>query len=322
MGTTRRAIAALLLAVSITGPVAAAVPASAAYQPFSETSYWNQPLPSGAPRHAYSAEIIRFLQADNDNNFIRLAGATEEGLWGMPIYWANSTSPVYDIRSNCSLGQPPEFDKVRIPRGARPDPTSDAAMTVYDRERGKVFGLWHARYDATLDRWSACGGTVYYLPSNGLHGDLAASNQTRNRGHRGLPPSTWAVRYDQVKAGAIDHVLKIAVNTTKCHHVFPMVGNECGTTSSYAPPEGTRIRIKQNIDLTTYGLSPAALVIARALKRYGAVIGDQTGGPVILKLENTVAERRGWLWKGVLHPESLARIPLGAFEVIAPGYNP
>lgn len=195
-------------------------------------------------------------------------------------------------------------------------------MTVYDRERGRVYGFSHARYDRSLDRWYACGGSVYYLGSNGLHGDLAASNQPRNRGHRGLPPPTWAVRYAEIEAGSIAHVLKIAVNTTKCTHVFPMVGNECGTSAAYAPPEGTRIRIKPWVDVARLGLSPAALTIARALQRYGAVIGDQSGGPMILKLENTVAAGKGWLWEGVLGPEALRAIPLHYFEVIKPGYRP
>jgi len=50
------------------------------------------------------------------------------------------------------------------------------------------------------------------------------------------------------------------------------------------------------------------------------VISDQSGGPVSLKLENTVAEGRGWLWRGVLEDGSLRRIPLRLFEVLRFGY--
>ena len=70
------------------------------------------------------------------------------------------------------------------------------------------------------------------------------------------------------------------------------------------------------------GLSPAALVIATSLQRYGAVIGDQSGGPAALKVENTVAEGRGWLWSGILGADSLRAIPLSAFEVIVQGWRP
>ncbi len=293
-------------------------PASGVYRPYGRNSYWNRELPTNAQARGNSDTIMTFLRRDNDTNYIRLGGTSSDGAWGLPIYWAHSAATTYDVRNTCSFGQPPEFDHVRIPRTAIPDRTSDAAMVVYDRGHGRVYGFWHARYSASLDRWYACGGTVSYLGSNGLDGDLAASNQARNRGHRGLPPPTWAVQRAEIAAGRIRHVLRIAVNTTRCATVFPMVGNECGTNAKGAPAEGTRIRIKPSVDLKQLHLSPGALVIARALKRYGAVIGDQTGGPIALKVENTIAEGRGWLWRGVLRPDSLRAIPLRSFEVIRP----
>jgi hypothetical protein len=312
----------IVFGVSATLMAGALSPAQAVYRAFPDRSYWNRPLPKDAPRHPDSAQMIRYLREHNDTNYIRLGGATETGEWGMPIYWPRRSAPVYDVGKNCPTDQPAEFNRVRIPRGARPDPTSDAAMTIVDRIRGVAYGFHRARYDRDHDRWTACGGTVYYLDSNGLHGDLRASDDERNRGHRGIPPTTMAVRYDEIVAGRIPHMLKIAVSATACRHVFPMIENECGTTHRYAPPEGTRIRIKPGFDLERLHLSPGAMVIARALKRYGAIIGDQSGGPVVLKLENTIAERRGFLWEGLLTPTSLEKIPLGAFQVIAPGYRP
>jgi hypothetical protein len=190
-------------------------------------------------------------------------------------------------------------------------------MTVF--ERRAVIAFWHATYDPDRDSWSACGGTAYYLRSNGLHGSLPASDDPRNTGHRGVPPPTWAVRLAEIRSRSIRHVLKIAVHSTKCRHVYPMVGDECGTWARHAPPEGTRIRIKPSIDLGRFHLSVAARVVARALQRYGAVIGDQSGGSVTLKVENTVAEGRGWRWRGVLNRRSLAAIPLRSFQVIRLG---
>jgi hypothetical protein len=315
-----RAVAVAVLTAILAG--SAGTPAMSAYRAFSDGSFWNRALPADAPRHPYSDQIIAFLRADNDTDYISLAGTTETGQWGMPIYWSDDTSPTYDIGKSCTRDQPPEFNQVRIPRGAKADPTDDAAMTIVDRGRGMVYGLHHARYDATNDRWTSCGGTVYYLRSNGLHGDLYASDDARNRGHRGVPPTVSFVRFDEVRFGAIDHVLKIAVHRTKCRHVFPMIDDECGTWQSYAPPEGTRIRIKPWVDLSKLHLSPAALVIARALKRYGAIIGDQTGGPISLKVENTIAEGEGFRWDGKLAADSLANVPLRLFEVVEPGYRP
>jgi hypothetical protein len=307
-----------VVAVATTGSATGASPTPA----FTSTSYWNTPLPASAPVDPNSSAIMAWIEADSATPYLRLAGASSTGKWGNPVYRSTSSDPSYAVVNTCRLAQPPAFASVRIPVGARPDPSSDAAMTVYDASAGLVYGFWHAAYDATHDVWSACGGTVYGLGSNGLHHDLAASDDPRNTGHRGVPPSAYAVLFGEIQAGEIDHVLKIAVDTTGCAHVFPMVGDECGTTAADAPPEGTRIRIDPSVDLTKLGLSPAALVIARALQRYGAVIGDQSGGATVLKLENTIAEGDGYLWNHVLTARSLRAIPLSMFEVVQLGYTP
>ena len=301
-----------VLASLLMGSFAEAAP----YRAFEDSSYWNSPIPRSAPIHTRSSQIIEYLLQDNTTDYVSLNGTHRTGEWGMPIFWARRGDREYSIQNNCTTQQPPEYKAVRIPAGARPDPTSDSAMTVYDRGRGRVYGLWHARYDAEDDRWSACGGTVYYLDSNGLHGKLERSDEPRNTGHRGIPPPTWAVRYREIRAGAIRHVLKISVATTRCEHVFPMVGDECGTWAEHAPPEGTHMRIKPGVDLQELDLSRGALVIARALQRYGAVIGDQSGGSVSLKVANTVAKRGRWLWKGLLNDESLVDVPLRLYEVL------
>ena len=85
--------------------------------------------------------------------------------------------------------------------------------------------------------------------------------------------------------------------------------------------EGTRIRIKLSVDLHGLGLSPQALVVATALQTYGAVIGDQSGASVELKVENMVAEGKGWLWDGLLSSGALSAIPLDDFEIIQLGYG-
>jgi hypothetical protein len=156
--------------------------------------------------------------------------------------------------------------------------------------------------------------------SNGLDGRALGSDELRNFGHRGGPPPVYAVRWDEIQTGRIDHALKISINDT-CDHVWPYVEDE-GCQAGSLFPEGTRIRIKPGIDLSALGLSPPALVVARALQQYGAFVGDQSGGPVTLKLENTVAEGKGWLWSGVLDAPSLSSIPLDDYEVVRRGWDP
>jgi hypothetical protein len=284
--------------------------------------YWSQKIGATAPTDPSSPAIIRFLRSDNSTGYISLSGTTPNGRWGTPFYDAREGDPTYRVINNCQNPMPPEFLSVRIPAGARPDRSSDASMVVIDAAKGLEYGFWHARYAPGPRQWSACGGTVYYLASNRIDGAFAASDEPRNYGHRGVPPEVYAVTYREIQAGSIDHLLRIAVNTTRCAHVFPMSGDECGTHASSAPPEGAVIRIKASVDLTKLKLSRAALIVARALQTYGAVIGDQSGGTAELKVENVVAEGRGWLWKGVLSATSLLKIPLSSYQVVKLGYIP
>ena len=291
------------------------------FRPFSRASYWNTRLPDDAPIDDNSDAMIDFVQDDSSTDYVELAGADGDGRWGNPIYFSEKGDKRCHIVNHCDYRRPREFNSVRIPPGAGHDPTSDAAMTVYDLDKGIVYGFYQARYNANNDEWSACGGTVYYLDSNGLDGSLKASDENRNFGHRGVPPSTYAVRYDEIKAGVIDHVLKIAVNTAHRDHVWPMTGSDGDSTAPFAPPEGARIRLKPSIDLDELDLTRPELTIATALQRYGAVIGDQSGATAVLKVENTVAEGKGQLWKGVLRPDSLDMFSFDDFEFVHLGYG-
>jgi hypothetical protein len=259
--------------------------------------------------------MISWLKQHASDAYITLSGVDSQGSYGQPIYWAKSGDPVYNVQGG---GLPAEFTHLRIPSGAKPDPTGDSELTVFDRENGWV--AWLAGASFSGGKWSASGGSITYLASNGLDGSLPESNDPRNHGHRGFPAAEIAYRYDEVTYGVIRHVIKMSIPST-CDHVFPMSGDEgCNDGSPF--PEGTRIRIKPSVDLSHLSLAPAALVVATALQQYGAVVGDQSGGSVVVKLENTVAEGRGQLWTNVLSRDSLQAIPLSDLEVIKLGWHP
>jgi hypothetical protein len=290
------------------------------YQAFSETSYWNTPLPADAPIDPRSGGFIDYLKGNVVGDFVMLSGATEEGLWAPSIYWADPGHPEYDVVAT-EYDLPPEFATLRIPPGAEPGPSTDHEMIVYDVDRGYVAGLWLAEYDAGSDTWSAGGGDVYYLASNGLAGKLPQSDDSRNQGHRGVPPPTFTIRWDEIEAGQIEHVLKVAIPNPGSGFVFPMTGSDGDSDDPDAPPEGARFRLKPSIDLDSMDLTPAQYAIATAAQDYGFIVGDGSGAPVSLSVENVVAEGRGWLWEGVLAWDSLAIFSLSDYEFIELGYG-
>jgi hypothetical protein len=58
------------------------------------------------------------------------------------------------------------------------------------------------------------------------------------------------------------------------------------------------------------------------MQTYGVVIGDQSGVPMALKLENLALEGQTSRWADVsLGPKSLAKITFDDFECIQLGYH-
>jgi hypothetical protein len=198
-------------------------------------------------------------------------------------------------------------------------------MTIFDERRGYVAMFTDAAYDKDSDTWSAAGGSVAYLDSNGLSSMLPESNEPDNVGnHRGNNGAVAAVRFDEVQEGSIDHVLKIAIGPEAADRaVFPMTGSDGDYLGDdpAVPPQGLRLRINPSIDLEELRLHPEALVIAKALQTYGMYIGD-SGGVTALKLEDTVSEGRGQLWD--VTAQDLCRLPFtpSYWDVLPEGYDP
>lgn len=132
-----------------------------------------------------------------------------------------------------------------------------------------------------------------------------------------------AVPWDQVQDGQVRHVLKVAAGPTiSKRYIFPMVGSDGDYIGNdpAVPPQGLRMRIRSSVDLDSHGLDEEALVIARALQRYGLYLGD-SGGTTALKLENTVVAGRGQLWK--VKADALCDLPFEPeyWDVIAEHYD-
>ncbi len=306
-------------------PVDETPSSSRAYRAFEPDSWWNTPLPATPPLDPAGDEILNYLQTapESRGGFLTLAGAGDSP-WGTPIYWAGSGDPTYDVRG-IGPERPPELAHLRIPVSAEPASNNDDSMTVYDRQKGYVVALTDAHYHADDDAWTASGATVTYLDSNGLHVDTGRSDDERNTGtHRGNNGATMAASWDQVRSGAIRHVLKVAVGPELAdRYVFPMVGSdgEYDGNDPAVPPEGLRLRIKPSVDLEALNLAPEALIIARALQQYGCYIGDSAGSTA-LKLEDTRSEGRGQLWH--VSADALSVLPFtpAYWDVLAEGYDP
>ena len=119
--------------------------------------------------------------------------------------------------------------------------------------------------------WSAGSGAVFDLASNALRPQGWTSADAA-----GLPIFAGLARYEEVAAGAITHALRFTCPTTRRAWVPPARHAASSQTNANLPPMGMRVRLKANVDVSTF---PADVqVILRALKRHGMILADNGSG--------------------------------------------
>jgi hypothetical protein len=88
----------------------------------------------------------------------------------------------------------------------------------------------------------------------------------------GLPIYPAVIRYDELKAGRIDHALRVTVRNTRRAYVAPATHFASRQTDENLPRMGERLRLKAEYDLR--GFSPEVQTILKGLKQYGMLVAD------------------------------------------------
>lgn len=125
----------------------------------------------------------------------------------------------------------------------------------------------------------------------------------------GLPILPGLVRYGEVRRGRIDHAIRITFGRTRRAYLSPATHYASDDCDPRLPPMGMRLRLRAGYPLA--GLSPPARVIARALKRYGAIVADNGSNFFI-----SGASDRRWPDRAL---DDLKGIRGAAFEVVDTG---
>jgi hypothetical protein len=152
--------------------------------------------------------------------------------------------------------------------------------------------------------WKAASGAVFNLRSNALRPEGWTSADAA-----GLPIFPLLARYQEVAEGAIEHALRVTVPRTQRGYIHPATHYASSSTDAALPPMGLRLRLKAGYDISSF--SGQALVILRALKRYGLIVADN-GSPWYI----TGAPSPGWDEASV---NTLKQVPGSAFEAVETG---
>ena len=272
MRTSRVALVLLTLACSGKGPV---------------DPPDNQPIP---PRsvfpsdNAWNSDISAQQVDPNSANLIASCGATRslhpdfgtmyEGVpWGIPFVTVRGDQP----RVPVSFYYNDESDPgpYPIPPGAPVEgganSSGDRHVIVLDVDNWKLYELFDATPVSGGSSWTAGSGAIFDLASNAMRPAGWTSADAA-----GLPVFAGLARYDEVAAGAITHALRFTCPTTRRAYIPPARHYASSQTNPNLPPMGMRVRLKANVDISTF--PPDVQVILTALKKYGMILADNGSG--------------------------------------------
>ena len=224
--------------------------------------------------------------------------------YGIPYTVVPRAQPKLPIKFS-EYGEESDPGPYPIPAGAPVEGAGEAGdrhVLVMQEGSCKLYELYAARRSGS--GWEAGSGAVFNLRSNALRAEGWTSADAA-----GLPIFPLLARYPEVQAGQIDHALRVTVPRTQAGYIHPATHLASSSDDASLPPMGLRLRLKSAFSLARY--HGQALVILRALKRYGLIVADN-GSPWYI----TGAPDRRW------HDEDLDQlktVPGAAFEAVRSG---
>ena len=293
------AATALVVAPAST-PVTAKPIAGTHCSEFPKDNWWHADV-RHLPVHARSRQWLSHMSTDVDLHPDFGPSYGDGPNYGIPITVVGSSHRKVPVRFDYAS----ESDRVRYPFG---DDTrieggrgsaGDKHAIVVDRGRCKLYETWNTRVRS--GRWVAGSGAVWSLRSNALRPDGWTSADAA-----GLPILPGLLRWNEVKAGRVDHAIRFTTDVSSTHHLWP-ARHDAGSQSSLAyPPMGARFRLRSGF--STSGYSAHAVAVIRAMKKYGLVLADN-GSPWFFQGEQNAH------WPGDLI-EELKTIPASAFVAV------
>ncbi len=180
----------------------------------------------------------------------------------MPVFQASDHDPITLVTSPAGRWH------YRVPDDATPAAPShgDRHLLVIDPSHRFVDECWVAR---RIDRGLRCR----YHVRNRLRGAGVGEGGTRAYGGSAL---AGLIRTWEIEQGTISHALAFAVPRRNLAHgpVWPANSEDGNATYGGSLPMGTLVAIPHDVDLGSLHLSPGGLVIAQAMRDYGAYLVD------------------------------------------------
>ena len=221
--------------------------------------------PQWSDANAWQADSSVF--ADRLRSVVTSAVLTVSS-YGVAVVVASASDPLVTVTNTNNWGTVTGTTSFRAPAAAKPASGTDGHLVVVQPD-GSAIEMWKASRQANGN--FTAGAVARSL--NGQHGFNTA-------GCRGSSFALAAGVIDplEVKAGTINHALLMILPTSvvKRAAVWPSTSTDGTNYSADSLPEGARLILDPNADLSK--LTALERAVAVALQRYGAYLGDKTGG--------------------------------------------
>ncbi len=332
----RGLIVAMLALVGFTSmaqdSIAKVKPAAQQRRFFSETSFWNQPIPDNPEIDPQNAHFIGLLKRECSGAFFRINLTS----WTIPVYDVTETTPRFVVKKyylgkeeqkqwntkRAAYGHGATFDKepVPIPLEAQADPQGDAHCALVDWKNGIAWDMWGLFKNAD-GSWTSKTGMKYSIDGEGVFSAKSFSIKNGESIHyfgpsraAGVPATAGLIMYNEILSGEVKHKLACATRVNAYQeHVFPAIWTDGFIIGGI--PEGAVIQLDPALDISKFNLTPEEIVLARAMQKYGMVVSDIAGS-------NTLYGEGLWghpekTWNGKLRGVGgISNIPLDHYRVL------
>jgi hypothetical protein len=251
----------------------------AAMQIFPRDNPWNADV-SRWPLHPKSSDIVASIGADKplrynpDMAFILVPSGQRKINVAIVDYPDESDKGPYPVPANMPIeGWPAWYSREAADKKlSLADVQRDTAgiggdrhAIVVDPHGGKLYEFFGAKL---TDRgWQASCAAIFDLRSNKLRPDGWTSADAA-----GLPIFPAIIRHDELKAGLVNHAMRVTVRNTRRAYVAPATHFASQKTDENLPRMGERLRLKADFDVSSF--SQPVQAILKGLKKHGMLVAD------------------------------------------------
>lgn len=274
------------------------------HYPFGPNSVWRQDV-SSAPLAADSGAMVAGIAQQVAERYDGVA-AFNLRQYSTSFYVVGADQTRVQVGfDNCQkkkttprglFGEGGQFEDVPVPDDAVPAAGRDGQLTIYSPSSDQLWELWRAK--EVGGQWQACwGGRMDHAStSQGFFSGGFGSSAS------GLAISGGMVWVEDAENGVIDHALSLQlVDVAHWKNVsWPAQRSDGSDKGEHAVPEGTRLRLDPTLDLSRLGLSPVALMVARAAQRYGFIVVDKAGAVAVTAQTGQVSAESADPWSALL----------------------